>query len=253
MNPEPAIRAGHQGPLHGPRHRHHRHAAPGGSGARGLAARSRARPTSAGVQKVVRRLHRLDDHASVRHRGARRQEQPRHLLGHAGRGLRPTHRRPRTDGVLPQPLQDRADSQPGSRRRQLSRGTRAAPSPTATRSSTWMPWRSSPRRCPRREDDLWKWQLPDGRGMAQAVAYMYPFIADKKKWPLPPDVMYDKEWPVRQPCLLFAGLALDKPEYLALWQQAGARSDGGRGAAQLPRPPAGALGLITPPSSSSFR
>ena len=68
-------------------------------------------------------------------------------------------------------------------------------------------------------DDLWRWQLPDGRGMARAVAYMYPFIADKKKWPLPPDVMYDKEWPVRQPCLLFAGLALEKPEYLALWSR----------------------------------
>ncbi|HEY2017245.1 MAG TPA: alginate lyase family protein, partial [Bryobacteraceae bacterium] len=43
-----------------------------------------------------------------------------------------------------------------------------------------------------RDDDLWKWQLPDGRGMAKAVAYMYPYILDKKKWPLPPDVMYYK-------------------------------------------------------------
>lgn len=68
-------------------------------------------------------------------------------------------------------------------------------------------------------DDLWKWQLPDGRGMAKAVAYMYPFIADKKKWTLKPDVMYDKEWPVRQPCLLFAGLAFSKSEYLDLWKK----------------------------------
>jgi hypothetical protein len=67
--------------------------------------------------------------------------------------------------------------------------------------------------------NLWKWQLPDGRGMAKAMAYMYPFLLDKKKWPLPADVMYDKEWPVRQPCLLFAGLALDKPEYVALWRK----------------------------------
>ena len=66
---------------------------------------------------------------------------------------------------------------------------------------------------------LWKWQLPDGRGMARAMEYMYPFMLDKKKWPLPPDVMYDKEWPVRQPCLLFAGLALNKPEYIALWRK----------------------------------
>ncbi len=65
--------------------------------------------------------------------------------------------------------------------------------------------------------NLWKWRLPDGRGMARAVAYMYPFILDKRKWPLQPDVMYYDQWPVRQPCLLFAGLALDRPEYLALW------------------------------------
>ena len=31
--------------------------------------------------------------------------------------------------------------------------------------------------------------------------------------------MYDKEWPVRQPSLVFAGVALDKPEYLALWKR----------------------------------
>jgi hypothetical protein len=68
-------------------------------------------------------------------------------------------------------------------------------------------------------DNLWTWQLADRRGMARAMAYMFPFIADKKKWPKPPDVMYDKEWPVRQPCLLFAGLALDKAQYLDLWKR----------------------------------
>jgi hypothetical protein len=67
--------------------------------------------------------------------------------------------------------------------------------------------------------DLWKWNLPDGRGMARAMEYMYPFMLDKKKWPLPPDVMYDKEWPVAQPSLLFAGMALNRPEYLALWRK----------------------------------
>jgi len=68
-------------------------------------------------------------------------------------------------------------------------------------------------------DSLWRWQLPDGRGMGRAMSYMYPYMLDKKKWPLPPDVMYEKEWPVRQPGLLFAGLALDRPEYIALWRR----------------------------------
>ncbi len=67
--------------------------------------------------------------------------------------------------------------------------------------------------------DLWTWRLADGRGMARAMEYMYPFILDKKKWPLPPDVMYDQFWPVRQPSLLFGGLALNKPEYVALWRK----------------------------------
>ncbi len=69
------------------------------------------------------------------------------------------------------------------------------------------------------QNNLWKWEMPDGRGMARAVAYMYPYILDKKKWPKPPDVMYFDQWPVRQPSLLFAGVALEKPEYLELWKK----------------------------------
>ena len=69
------------------------------------------------------------------------------------------------------------------------------------------------------QDNLWTWQLPDGRGMARALAYMYPYIADKSRWPKPPDVMYFNDWPVRQPSLLFGGLAFNKKEYLDLWKK----------------------------------
>jgi hypothetical protein len=47
---------------------------------------------------------------------------------------------------------------------------------------------------------------------------MVPFIWDKKKFPEPPDVMYDAEWPMRQNSLLFAGIAFGKPEYIELWK-----------------------------------
>lgn len=67
-------------------------------------------------------------------------------------------------------------------------------------------------------EDLWRFQLPDGRGMAKALTFMYPYIADKSKWPYPPDVMYFDSWPLRQQSLLFGGLALSKPEYLGLWR-----------------------------------
>jgi len=66
-------------------------------------------------------------------------------------------------------------------------------------------------------DNLWTFELPDGRGLRRAVEYMAPFIKDKKTWPKPPDVMYDAEWPMRHPSLLFAGLALNKPDYIAIW------------------------------------
>jgi alpha-glucosidase len=66
--------------------------------------------------------------------------------------------------------------------------------------------------------DSWSFTLPDGRGMRRAMAYMFPFIRDKKSWPLPPDVMYHDEWPMRQASLLFAGLAFGEPSYLALWR-----------------------------------
>jgi len=68
------------------------------------------------------------------------------------------------------------------------------------------------------EDNLWTFQLPDGRGMRKAMEFMVPFIADRKKWAYPPDVMYFDQWPVRHPSLLFAGLALDEPAYIDLWK-----------------------------------
>lgn len=69
------------------------------------------------------------------------------------------------------------------------------------------------------DDNLWFFELPGGRGIRKAVEYMFPFIRDKKSWPFPPDVQYFDQWPVRQPSLLFAGLAYSRPEYLDLWRK----------------------------------
>jgi hypothetical protein len=69
------------------------------------------------------------------------------------------------------------------------------------------------------QDDLFAFSLPDGRGFAKAMAFMLPFIADKKSWPYAHDVEYFDDWPVRQPSLLFAGIALSKPEYLQVWRR----------------------------------
>jgi hypothetical protein len=74
-------------------------------------------------------------------------------------------------------------------------------------------------------DNLWTFELPDGRGMRRAVAHLHPYLADKSKWPLPPDVQSWDGWPVRQPALLFGGLAFDEPAYLDLWRRLPADSE----------------------------
>jgi hypothetical protein len=66
-------------------------------------------------------------------------------------------------------------------------------------------------------DDLWAFELPDGRGMRRAVAWLRPYLADKATWPRPPDVQHWEGWPVRQPHLLFAGIAFSDPDSLDLW------------------------------------
>lgn len=75
------------------------------------------------------------------------------------------------------------------------------------------------------QDNLFTFQTSDGRGFRRAMAYMAPFIADKKSWPLKPDVMYDQEWPMRQASLLFAGVALKRQDYLELWMKLPADSN----------------------------
>lgn len=67
-------------------------------------------------------------------------------------------------------------------------------------------------------DDLWRFATPDGRSLAAALAYMYPFIRDKRQWPHRHDVEYWDAWPTRQISLVFGGAALGERRYLDLWR-----------------------------------
>jgi len=68
------------------------------------------------------------------------------------------------------------------------------------------------------QDNLWEYTTEDGRNMRKGIEFIYPYIADKSKWPYAHDVLYWDEWPVRHPSLLFAGLAFQDPAYIRLWQ-----------------------------------
>jgi hypothetical protein len=74
-------------------------------------------------------------------------------------------------------------------------------------------------------ENLWEFNTPDGRGVGKAIEYMFPFIANKKSWTKPPDVMYFENWPMRQEALLFGGLAYKRSAYIDLWKKLPADSD----------------------------
>jgi hypothetical protein len=69
------------------------------------------------------------------------------------------------------------------------------------------------------KDDLWRFKGPNGAGVAEVMAFQYPYIADKSKWPFAKDVEYFDDFPSRRSSLLFAGEALRHPEYVAVWQR----------------------------------
>ena len=68
-----------------------------------------------------------------------------------------------------------------------------------------------------KDNNLYEYSTPDGLNLQLGAAFLFPYIKDKSLWPYPPDVMYFEEWPVRQPFLLFAGKAYNKPEYIDVW------------------------------------
>ncbi|TBL78514.1 alginate lyase family protein [Paenibacillus thalictri] len=69
------------------------------------------------------------------------------------------------------------------------------------------------------EDNLWTYELEDGRGIGQGFQFLYPYMEDKRKWPYGADVEHFEGWPARIAGLLFASAGLSKPEYFELWSR----------------------------------
>src|SRR5690606_7490148 len=60
------------------------------------------------------------------------------------------------------------------------------------------------------QDSLWEFQTADGKSIRKGVAFLYPYIENKDKWPFPKDVMYWDNWPVAQPFLVFGASAFQQ-------------------------------------------
>lgn len=69
-------------------------------------------------------------------------------------------------------------------------------------------------------DNLWTFQTADGRSIKKGIEFLYPYLADKSKWPFAHDVMYWENWPVAQPSTLFAAMAFDRKDWFETWKKA---------------------------------
>ena len=69
-----------------------------------------------------------------------------------------------------------------------------------------------------KEENLFTYQTTDGKSLALGLHFLFPYLKNKNDWPYPKDVMYWEDWPVRQPALLFGGLALQNDTYLQTWK-----------------------------------
>ena len=67
------------------------------------------------------------------------------------------------------------------------------------------------------ENDLWNYATPDGKSIKKGMEFIFPYIADKSKWPYRKDIFIWDEWPSRQSCLLFAGLAYHNADYIRMY------------------------------------
>lgn len=70
-----------------------------------------------------------------------------------------------------------------------------------------------------RKQNLWTFQTPDQRSIEKGIRFLYPYVADKQRWPYKQDVMYWDDWPVAQPFLLFGAMAFRKKNWLQTWKQ----------------------------------
>jgi hypothetical protein len=68
-------------------------------------------------------------------------------------------------------------------------------------------------------DNLWAYQTSDGRSIKKGLEYLHPYVADKSKWPLKPDVMYWDNWPVAHPFQVFGALQFANKSWFNTWKK----------------------------------
>lgn len=68
-----------------------------------------------------------------------------------------------------------------------------------------------------KDHDLWNYTTTDGKSIYIGIKFLYPYVADKTKWPYNKDVMYWDDWPVAHPFLLFGAMRFNVGEWYKTW------------------------------------
>ena len=67
------------------------------------------------------------------------------------------------------------------------------------------------------EDDLWKYQSPQGQSLSKGIDFLLPYLKDKNKWPYPHDISHFEAFPVPYAFLFFAGVRLGREDCMELY------------------------------------
>ena len=69
------------------------------------------------------------------------------------------------------------------------------------------------------DHDLSSFTAVHGKSVAKALEYMAPYVADKSKWFLKPDVMNWEAFPGARPAYILGAFRLNRTDYYNLWKQ----------------------------------
>ena len=68
------------------------------------------------------------------------------------------------------------------------------------------------------EENLFQETGRNGRGLADAMTFLFPYIQDKSSWPYPHDIAYWDSWPNRPAALFLCGSFLNNSIWLRQWR-----------------------------------
>ena len=74
-----------------------------------------------------------------------------------------------------------------------------------------------------KDNDLWNFELADGRGLKKALKFILPFVKNPQEWPYGKDVSLWENQPGPRPFMFYAALAFGDKAWLEIWKAQSAK------------------------------